>query len=506
MVSGRKMLLADDSITIQKVVDLTFADEGMQVTTVSNGEQAIEKLEEVAPDIVLADVFMPGRNGYEVCEHIKRNERFRHIPVMLLVGSFEPFDEAEARRVGADDFLTKPFQSIRQLVNKVGALLSGAAEDDATTEDLKLPEEAARAESRKKSAAPTELSMADTAPLPQIKEGAASAQASDAPAGHAQFDDEMIETAPASSFSGADTERLMQPTAPLTASEFEELRVVPQETKIKQAAEEAPSQMQETVQNFSFEEREAFSPQKSEPAPSAPSVAQAVAADEALLDLGDIEPPSAAAAEADDFILDLMDETPVQPSSAPASDTATAAAAVAPQVDEMSEETLVDFQEEMVEAAPQVEEFAEAQTTTTEEQAAELTATEEPALSEMAGGVASVEEAAPQMTDTALALQETQGVPSATALNEWPQAETSLAETMAAPVDGNEPVGASSSSSPASAASQITLEQLSPEVIEAIARRVVEQLSEKVVEEIAWEVVPQLAELLIKRKLEEERK
>src|SRR5918998_3164527 len=144
LVSGRKMLLADDSITIQKVIDLTFADEGIQVTTVSNGEQAIQKLEEIAPDIVLADVFMPGRNGYEVCEHIKRDERFRHIPVMLLVGSFEPFDEAEARRVGADDFLTKPFQSIRQLVSKVGALLSGH-EDDATTKELTLPAEAARA-------------------------------------------------------------------------------------------------------------------------------------------------------------------------------------------------------------------------------------------------------------------------------------------------------------------------------------------------------------------------
>src|SRR5918998_2722106 len=137
LVSGRKMLLADDSITIQKVVDLTFADEGMQVTTVSNGEQAIQKLEEIAPDIVLADVFMPGRNGYEVCEYIKRDERFRHIPVMLLVGSFEPFDEAEARRVGADDYLTKPFQSIRQLVNKVTSLLGGGGgEDEATPRDL----------------------------------------------------------------------------------------------------------------------------------------------------------------------------------------------------------------------------------------------------------------------------------------------------------------------------------------------------------------------------------
>src|SRR5215210_4836634 len=128
LVAGRKLLLTDDSITIQKVVDLTFADEGMEVTTVGNGRLALQKLEELSPDIVLVDIHMPGISGYEVCEQIKRDERFRHIPVMLLVGSFEPFDEAEARRVGADDYLTKPFQSIRQLVSKVGALLGGGRE------------------------------------------------------------------------------------------------------------------------------------------------------------------------------------------------------------------------------------------------------------------------------------------------------------------------------------------------------------------------------------------
>ena len=131
MISGRKLLIADDSVTIQKVVELTFSDEGMQVISVGDGDQAIARLEDLAPDVVLADVFMPGRSGYEVCEAIKHSERFRQIPVMLLVGSFEPFDEAEARRVGADDVLTKPFQSIRQLVNRVGTLLGGkAAEGD----------------------------------------------------------------------------------------------------------------------------------------------------------------------------------------------------------------------------------------------------------------------------------------------------------------------------------------------------------------------------------------
>ncbi len=148
----RKLLLADDSITIQKVVELTFTDEGFVVTTVGDGEQALQKLAEEMPDIVLADVFMPGKSGYEVCERIKRDKRFQHIPVMLLVGSFEPYNEAEARRVGADDVLTKPFQSIRQLVNKVGALLGGgdskhdAAEtqneerrDDAPVSSINMP-------------------------------------------------------------------------------------------------------------------------------------------------------------------------------------------------------------------------------------------------------------------------------------------------------------------------------------------------------------------------------
>ena len=124
MLAGRKLLLADDSATIQKVIDLTFADEGVRVVAVGNGQEALDKLLEVEPDIVLADVFMPSPNGYEVCEYVKTNEKLKHIPVVLLVGSFEPFDEAEARRVGADDILTKPFQSIRRLIDRVGALVS----------------------------------------------------------------------------------------------------------------------------------------------------------------------------------------------------------------------------------------------------------------------------------------------------------------------------------------------------------------------------------------------
>jgi CheY-like chemotaxis protein len=147
LLAGRKLLLADDSATIQKVIDLTFADEGVQVVSVSNGQEAIDCLLELRPDVVLADVFMPSPNGYQVCEYVKTNEQLKHIPVVLLVGSFEPFDEAEARRVGADDILTKPFQSIRRLIDRVGSLVSSPpVEKESPTVELPKPEEAAEEE------------------------------------------------------------------------------------------------------------------------------------------------------------------------------------------------------------------------------------------------------------------------------------------------------------------------------------------------------------------------
>src|SRR5215813_13899263 len=120
-----KILLADDSITIQKVVNLTFADEGIDVITVSNGEMAERRLSEINPDLVLADIFMPGKNGYELCQFIKDTPPYQNIPVVLLVGAFEPFDQSEARRVKADGHLTKPFES-RTLVETVRKLIQNS--------------------------------------------------------------------------------------------------------------------------------------------------------------------------------------------------------------------------------------------------------------------------------------------------------------------------------------------------------------------------------------------
>jgi CheY-like chemotaxis protein len=104
-----KILVADDNTNIQKMVTLAFQDRGVEVITVGNGEAAVRRMPDAKPDLVLADVFMPVRNGYEVCEFVKKDERFSHIPVILLVGAFDPLDEKEARRVGADGVLKKPF-------------------------------------------------------------------------------------------------------------------------------------------------------------------------------------------------------------------------------------------------------------------------------------------------------------------------------------------------------------------------------------------------------------
>ena len=118
-----KLLLADDSVTIRKVVELTFADEGVDVTTVADSELAMASFLEDQPDIVLVDVGLPGTTGYDLCAMIKGDESTSQIPVLLLVGSFEPFDQDAAERSGADGFLTKPFHSIRDLVNRVHELL-----------------------------------------------------------------------------------------------------------------------------------------------------------------------------------------------------------------------------------------------------------------------------------------------------------------------------------------------------------------------------------------------
>jgi len=385
LLAGRKLLLADDSVTIQKVIELTFADEGVRVVAFNNGLDAIERLEEEAPDIVLADVFMPSKSGYEVCEYVKQNEKLKHIPVMLLVGSFEPFDEAEARRVGADDILTKPFQSIRRLIDRVGSLVSSApAEKEIPTAELPRTEDESERDSQRLNTEELEISTADTMPLP----------------------DELRET--------------LEFSQPALANKTE------------------------------------TSEHKMETVSAAVNQNAQVDSSDVLLDLGDFEPAHAAAE--DDFVLDLdmpdidiSSESPVSVAGAPEP----MRAFVEPMVTETVPSS-VGFSYQPEVTAPS---YSEAEEIAYEDQVHEITTEPEPAY-----------EAEPAQTYH----EESQ-----------PVVEAAPVVAKAAP---------SSFASPG---------ELSPEMIDAVARRVVEMMSDKVVREVAWDVVPDLAELLIKRQLED---
>jgi CheY-like chemotaxis protein len=105
----KKLLLADDSITIQKVVELTFPSDEFEVVTAGNGRIAVDKAMTFLPDIVLCDVIMPQLDGYQVCEALRASPELKDVPILLLNGAFEPYDAARAGAVGALGNVSKPF-------------------------------------------------------------------------------------------------------------------------------------------------------------------------------------------------------------------------------------------------------------------------------------------------------------------------------------------------------------------------------------------------------------
>jgi CheY-like chemotaxis protein len=443
LIAGRKLLLADDSIAIQKVVDLTFTDEGMEVTTVGSGQDALDKLNYIKPDVVLADVYMPGIDGYELCKYIKKSERFHDIPVILLIGSFEPFNEADAKNAGADDIVTKPFQSIRQLVNRVGMLLGGR--DDSETVDHETA-----------SGPPVSASeWSATVDHEAVSEPPASAREWSAPDYVTQSSEDAAAFSYQPSALAGDeqsnvrvfVEAPMMPEADEAATEH----YCPPDLDLQTADTRQLEPVDEIAPNFGAGVSEIDDSVKVDVAPAmagAASIQGGTSApqqdmtyqmtqtevlesfDEGVLDLGEVDRVVSAEAE-DDFVLDVD-----------------------------------------VEAAP--------------------AATGWERVSDEPAGRAEPREqfVVPAQVETAsqAAMADTQ---------EW-TASTPFMESMPKPMPEPAPMPAT-----AAPVSEVSPASLSPEMIEAISRRVVEQLSEKVVREIAWQVVPELSELLIKKKLEE---
>lgn len=142
-MAAHKLLLADDSITIQRVIELTFSNEDVQVITVGDGEEAISRIAAERPDVVLADIGMPKRSGYEVAAFVKGDPTLSHIPVVLLAGAFEPVDEARAGEVGSAGVLVKPFEP-QHVIARVRELLGGAKGSPAEPATADIPRPAAR--------------------------------------------------------------------------------------------------------------------------------------------------------------------------------------------------------------------------------------------------------------------------------------------------------------------------------------------------------------------------
>jgi len=134
----KTLLLADDSVTIQKVVGISLASEDIALVAVDNGAAAVAKAKELRPDLILADVVMPQLSGYEVCRQVKADPSLRHIPVLLLTGTFEAFDENKARDVGSDGHITKPFEA-QSLVEMVNARLAAASPPPAPSAAASAP-------------------------------------------------------------------------------------------------------------------------------------------------------------------------------------------------------------------------------------------------------------------------------------------------------------------------------------------------------------------------------
>jgi len=106
-----RILLADDSPHAQRMGERILRDEGFDVVSLTDGEAALSRLSELDPDLILADVFLPGKSGLDLCRHVKTDPRFRHVRVVLTAGLLEPFDEEEAGRAGCDAILKKPFEA-----------------------------------------------------------------------------------------------------------------------------------------------------------------------------------------------------------------------------------------------------------------------------------------------------------------------------------------------------------------------------------------------------------
>ncbi len=443
---AKTILLADDSVTIQKVVELTFMDEDYQVVATGDGTSALERLAEIGPDLVIADVHMPGADGYEVCRQTK--ERHPGIPVLLLVGTFEQFDEQQAAAVGADGHLKKPFDST-DLLSQVETLIARfgseeppaiaaspappapappapdifAPDDDLTpVADLEPPPLEAPAAPAEDiwSTESSQVSPSAFESIPAVEPEPstfATSEAPDlaAPAFGADLGQDVTDTAAIGvDAASAALGQAEEPAFEVEAVTEELPEVVPMTTPEPEAVAPVPEESP-----FDLEVSEA--PVSISPEPAAPEPAL------------DLEAPSL---------------------EAPALDAPSFGAVEAPALDAPSFGAVEPLEVESI---------------------------EEPEPSEAIAPEASPAEAPESVEPATLAEPEPEA------------AEPEATEPEAVAPTSAEPAGADANGSG----------PLSEDDVERIARRVAELMGEKALRDVAWEVVPDLAEVIIKERIRE---
>ncbi|HXH94061.1 MAG TPA: response regulator [Thermoanaerobaculia bacterium] len=495
---AKKILLADDSITIQKVVELTFSDGDYEVTAVNNGAKAIQKLSEMRPDIILSDIIMPEKNGYEVCEYVKSHPEYRNIPVILLTGTFEPFDPDRADKAGCDAVVTKPFES-QSLIHKVEELVQQSRSNASAAE----PEEA--------------VAPALFADMPSFEEPAPAAAVD--PFAH---DDDIFSAAPAAA---SPTTTDMPFDAPPEPAYGNETRALPR------MSFEEMQQMANAPSTPAPHQEEAPAPEPSpwdEPAPAFGGETRAFP----RMSFEEMEQMASASQPA----AETPAETPSPFEAAPSSPAEETSPWDEPKEDAGATRAFpaMSFEE--------MRQMAEAQATPAPfETQAEVPAPAEPSpwdeapssfggetrafprmsfeeLEKMAAKPAATPEPEPQ-PEPEPAWSAPEELPTADPFADTSQAESPFAAEVPEPAlaeeaPWTEPAAPEAAAASTEVNSQITDSvtdagavpaDLTPDLTDAqvdrIARRVVQLMADKVVRDIAWEVIPDLAEMVVKERI-----
>jgi len=115
---ARKILVVDDETELLKAISILLKTSGYEVITAQDGQEGLEKAKSLSPDLIVLDVLMPKMDGYEVCRMLKFDEKYKSIPIIMLTAKVQDIDKAMGKKVGADDYITKPFET-RDLVDKI---------------------------------------------------------------------------------------------------------------------------------------------------------------------------------------------------------------------------------------------------------------------------------------------------------------------------------------------------------------------------------------------------